>query len=199
MPTKPVASHSASEEDSRVVFYPLAKALHIIGFVCWFAGLFYTVRLFIYRVEARDRSPEARAVLEEQLALMTRRLWFGITWPSLIATVGFGSWLLYQYGLWSLSWVHIKLTLVSLLIVYHLISHGIYKQLKTGECKWSSKALRLWNEVATLLLVAIVFVAVYKQGMDALWGVLGFFGFAIVLMIGIKLYGKARKKSATSA
>ena len=95
----------------------------------------------------------------------------------MIATVGFGLWLLYQYKLWSLPWVHIKLTLVALLVIYHLISHRIYRQLKAGACTWSSKALRLWNEVATLLLVAIVFVAVYKQGLDALWGVLGFFGF----------------------
>lgn len=176
--------------------YPLAKALHIIGFVCWFAGLFYAIRLFIYRVEAQDREPDARAVLEAQLSIMTRRLWFGITWPSMIGTVGFGLWLLYQYKLWSLPWVHIKLTLVSLLVVYHLISHRIYNQLKAGECRWSSKSLRIWNEVATLLLVAIVFVAVFKQGLDALWGTLGFFGFAIVLMIGIKVYGKLRKKQS---
>lgn len=179
--------------------YPLAKALHIIGFVCWFAGLFYAIRLFIYRVEALERPPEVREILEEQLAIMTRRLWFGITWPSMIATVGFGLWLLYQYKLWSLPWVHIKLTLVALLVIYHLISHRIYRQLKAGACTWSSKALRLWNEVATLLLVAIVFVAVYKQGLDALWGVLGFFGFAIVLMIGIKTYGKIRKASQPSS
>ncbi len=175
--------------------YPLAKALHIIGFVCWFAGLFYAIRLFIYRVEAQERAPEARAILEQQLAIMTRRLWFGITWPSMIATVGFGLWLLYQYKLWSLPWVHIKLALIVLLIAYHLVSHRIYKQLKAGVCTWSSKALRIWNEVATLLLVAIVFVAVFKQGLDALWGTLGFFGFAIVLMIGIKGYGKMRNRT----
>ncbi len=175
--------------------YPLAKALHIIGFVCWFAGLFYAIRLFIYRVEATQRPDAERDVLEAQLAIMTRRLWFGITWPSMIATVGFGGWLLYQYKLWNLPWVHIKLTLVFLLVVYHLVSHSIYKQLKAGGTRWSSKAHRLWNEVATLLLVAIVFVAVFKQGLDALWGVLGFFGFAVVLMIGIKVYGKIRKGS----
>ncbi|MCP4447035.1 MAG: CopD family protein [Myxococcales bacterium] len=174
--------------------YPLAKALHIIGFVCWFAGLFYAIRLFIYWAEAMERPPEERAVLEEQLSIMTRRLWFGITWPSMIATVGFGSWLLYQYKLWSLPWVHIKLTLVALLVAYHLVSHRIYKQLKVGTCTWSSKSLRLWNEVATLFLVAIVYVAVFKQGLDALWGTLGFFGFAIVLMIGIKVYGKLHKR-----
>ena len=79
--------------------YPLAKALHIIGFVCWFAGLFYIIRLFIYRVEARERDADARAILEEQLAIMSRRLWFGITWPAMILTLGCGARLLYQYPL----------------------------------------------------------------------------------------------------
>lgn len=173
--------------------YLLAKALHVIGFVCWFAGLFYVVRLFIYIVEAADNDGEGHRMVEAQLKIMSRRLWFGITWPSLIATLGFGGWLLYQYQLYALPWVHIKLTLVGLLVIYHLWTHRIYKQLTLGTCQWTSKQLRLWNEVATLLLVAIVFVAVFKQGMDAVWGTVGFFGFAALLMIGIKIYGKIRK------
>jgi putative membrane protein len=175
-------------------YYPLAKALHIVGFVSWFAGLFYIIRLFIYRVEAKERDPETGRILEEQLAIMTRRLWFGITWPAMIFTLGCGFWLLYQYGLWNQPWVHVKLTLIAILVAYHLVSHSIYKQLKDQRCTWSSKGLRIWNEVATLLLVAIVFVAVFKQGLDALWATVGFFVFAIVLMIAIKSYGKLRKR-----
>lgn len=176
-------------------YYPLAKALHIIGFVCWFAGLFYVIRLFIYRVEAQEREAEARAVLEEQLGIMSRRLWFGITWPSMILTVGCGFWLLFQYGLWNQPWVHIKLSLIALLVGYHMLSHMIYRQLKAGRCGWTSKGLRIWNEVATLLLVAIVFVAVFRQGLDALWATVGFFVFALLLMVGIKIYGKVRGKT----
>ena len=175
-------------------YYPLAKALHIVGFVSWFAGLFYIIRLFIYRVEAKEGDKTAAEILEAQLAIMTRRLWFGITWPAMIFTLGCGFWLLYQYGLWHEPWVHVKLTLMAILVGYHLVSHTIYKQLKAGHCKWSSKGLRIWNEVATLLLVAIVFVAVFKQGLDALWATVGFFVFAIVLMIGIKTYGKLRRR-----
>ena len=172
--------------------YPLAKALHIIGFVCWFAGLFYIIRLFIYRVEARERDADARAILEEQLAIMSRRLWFGITWPAMILTLGCGAWLLYQYRLWGEPWVHVKLTMIALLVAYHLITHVVFKQLKEQRCQWSSKSLRIWNEVATLLLVGIVFVAVFKQGLDALYASLGFFLFGILLMVGIKVYGKIR-------
>jgi len=175
--------------------YPLAKALHIIGFVCWFAGLFYSIRLFIYRVETTARPQSEQAILEPQLALMTRRLWYGITWPSMLITLGCGTWLLYQYGLWSMPWVHIKLSLVLLLVIYHGVSQGIFNALHKQQCRWTSKALRLWNEVATLLLVATVFVAVFKQGMDALWGTLAFFAFAALLMLGIKVYGALRKKA----
>ncbi len=176
-------------------YYPLAKALHIIGFVCWFAGLFYAIRLFIYRVEARDRDAAASAILEEQLSIMSRRLWFGITWPSMILTLVCGSWLLYLYRLWGEPWVHIKLSMIALLVIYHLVSHRIYTQLREGRCRWTSKGLRIWNEVATLLLVAIVFVAVFKRGLNALWATLGFFVFAILLMVGIKVYGKLRAKN----
>lgn len=176
-------------------YYPLAKALHIVGFVSWFAGLFYIIRLFIYRIEAKEREPEAQAILDKQFAIMSRRLWFGITWPAMIITAIFGFWLLEQYGMWQAPWVQIKLALLALLFGYHLVCHRIYKQLNANTCKWTSKGLRIWNEVATLLLVAIVFVAVFKQGLDALWGTIGFFGFAIVLMIGIKTYGKLRKAS----
>lgn len=178
--------------------YPLAKALHIIGFVSWFAGLFYIVRLFIYRVEAKERSATERDILEAQLAIMSRRLWFGITWPAMIFTLVCGFWLLYQYGLWQLSWVHIKLTLVTLLVGYHLWTHRIYRQLRAGSCQWSSKGLRIWNEVATLLLLTIVFVAVFKEGLHALWATIGFLGFAIVLMLGIKIYGRLRGEADTS-
>ncbi len=175
--------------------YPLAKALHIIGFVSWFAGLFYIIRLFIYRVEAQSKSETERDILEAQLAIMSRRLWFGITWPAMIFTLGCGTWLLVQYGLYSMPWVHMKLTLVALLVGYHLITHRIYRQLRAHTCRWSSKGLRIWNEVATLLLLAIVFVAVFKESLHALWATFGFIGFAMVLMIGIKVYGKVRAKA----
>ena len=76
--------------------YQLAKALHVIGFVSWFAGLFYIVRLFIYQVEAA-RGPNA-AALVPQFQLMQRRLWYGITWPAMVFTWAAGLWLAMQYA-----------------------------------------------------------------------------------------------------
>jgi len=70
------------------------KALHIIFVVTWFAGLFYVVRLFVYQAEAKDKPDNERAVLEPQYKLMAKRLWYGITWPSMILAITFGTWML---------------------------------------------------------------------------------------------------------
>ena len=69
------------------------KALHIIFVVTWFAGLFYIVRLFIYFVEADKEGGDVKAILQKQYKLMSKRLWYGITWPSAILTAVFASWL----------------------------------------------------------------------------------------------------------
>jgi putative membrane protein len=177
--------------------YLTAKALHVIGFVTWFAGLFYVVRLFIYRVEAGDRPAAERAILEPQLALMTRRLWYIITWPGMLFTLGAGSWLAWQYGLGA-GWLHAKLGLVALLVGYHLACHRLFRQLARGECRLGSQQLRMWNELPTLLLVAIVFVAVFKSALSALWAVLGLVALGVVLMVAIRLYRRARVVSGGS-
>ena len=93
--------------------------------------------------------------------------------------------------------MHVKLTLVALLVVYHHICGRIRRQLLRGECRWSSTQLRLWNELATLLLVAIVMVAVFKTLFHALWGTLGLVAFGIALGVAVKLYrrGRARAES----
>ena len=176
--------------------YYHAKALHVIGFVSWFAGLFYIARLYIYDVEADLREPEARRVLQEQLRVMQRRLWYGITWPAMILTFVFGWWMLAPRLLGSMpweSWLLIKLGLVAGLFGYHLMCGRIRKQLVAGTCRWSSQGLRMWNEVATLFLVAIVFDAVLKTLGNVLWGVAGLVLFAIALMIAIRVYRRIRE------
>jgi putative membrane protein len=181
------------------MFYLIAKALHVVGFVSWFAGLFYISRLYIYDVEAEDRDPAARRVLQEQLRMMQRRLWYGITWPAMIVTMIFGGWMV---GLRLLDgiplgmWLHIKLTLVAGLVGYHLLCGRIRKQLAAGTCRWSSQGLRVWNEIATLFLVAIVFVAVLKSGLSLLWAVVGLVLFAATLMVAIRVYRRVRQGRA---
>ena len=174
------------------MMYFTAKALHMIGFVCWFAGLFYSVRLFIYYVESQDRQPQERHVLQSQLLLMARRLWYGITWPSLVVTVGCGTWLLTMYPEMAAPWIRLKLLMVLGLVVYHLVCGRILKRMQEPGNPWTSSRLRLWNELATLFLVAIIFLAIFKNGLDMLWALGGLFVFGLVLMGGIAFYRRIR-------
>lgn len=147
--------------------YTYIKALHLVAVVSWFAGLLYIVRLFIYHVEAAARPDAERKVLEAQFALMERRLWYGITWPAFLATAAFGIWLMLLVRAYEASWFHLKLGLLLLLVGYHLSCGKIRKDLAAGACRLTSKQLRIWNEVATLLLFAIVFAAVLKSPLAA--------------------------------
>ena len=174
--------------------YLYLKALHIIFVITWFAGLFYIVRLFIYHTEAIQKEEPDRTILSEQLALMSRKLWYIITWPSAVITVILGTSLLISQPRWlKMPFMHIKLSFVFLLILYHLGCHGIFRQLQKGEGKYTSIQLRVFNEAATLILFAIVFLIVLKNELSWIWGTMGLISFAIVLMIAIKLYKRFRK------
>lgn len=174
--------------------YLVAKSLHIIFVVSWFAALFYIVRLFIYHVEAEQRPEAERKVLQEQYKIMQKRLWYIIGWPAMILTLVFGFWMIYlNQVLLELFFMQLKLALVGGLLIYHFVCQRILDQLKKDVIKFTSTQLRIFNEVATLFLVAIVFLVVIKQGMDWIWGTVGFFATAIALMVGIKLYKQLRK------
>lgn len=175
--------------------YSVWKALHIIFVVSWFAGLFYMVRLFIYHTEANMRPEVERQILHDQFTMMQWRLWYIITTPAMILTIVFGTLMLCANpGLLKMPWMHIKLTFVGILLVYHFISQQIMNNLKTGTSKWKSGHLRMWNEGATLILVAIVFLVVMKSSLGWLGGVIGFFSVGIALMLGIRLYKKLSSK-----
>ncbi len=178
--------------------YNAVKALHIIFVVSWFAGLFYIVRLFIYHTEAQEKEDVAKKILSDQYQIMEKKLWWIITTPAMILTVIFGTWMLIlNPGLLDQSWMHIKLTFVALLLTYHFVCQKIMNDLKKGVFKWKSNKLRIWNEVATLALVTIVFLVETGPTGSLTWiqGTLGFFGVAIGLMIGIKIYKKIRSKT----
>lgn len=172
--------------------YFYIKALHFISIVSWFAGLFYLVRLFIYHVEANDKPDEARLVLQEQFKLMENRLWRIITTPAMAGTVIFGLWLLYLNPQVLTLWFYIKMLLVLCLVVYHIICGRILHQLKNDIYRWTSYQLRMWNEVATLLLVAIVFIAILKNSVNWIWGVAGFVALGTALMLVVRWYKRSR-------
>jgi putative membrane protein len=173
--------------------YTYVKALHIIFIVTWFSGLFYIVRLFVYNREADDKPEPEKSILQRQYNIMIKRLWFGITWPSAVLTLIFGLWMLYLYGSIP-TWLVIKLCFVFGLFLYHVSLHNIYKQQAKGIFKYSSQQLRIWNEVATIFLIAIVMLVVVKQNMSWLWGIVGLLLFVILLMSAIKIYKIIRDK-----
>ncbi|MES2480249.1 MAG: CopD family protein [Bacteroidota bacterium] len=176
------------------------KALHIIFIVTWFAGMFYMPRLFIYNTEAANKSPEVRDAFRAQFTIMLRRLWYGITWPSAVLTLVFGPWLLIQMGYWQyifeapFRWLLLKLLFVIVLYGYHFSLHYIFKQQCAGVFKYSSQQLRIWNELATIFLIAIVMLVVVKQEISLLWGLVGLIVFIALLMSAIKLYKYTRER-----
>lgn len=174
--------------------YNVYKALHIIFVVTWFAGLFYIVRLFIYHTEANQKSEPEKSILINQYKIMERRLWFGITWPSMILAITFGTLLIYiEPDYLKMPFMHIKLSFVFFLILYHLSCQKIFNNLKKEISTLTSTKLRVWNELATLFLVSIVFLIVLKDSISFLWSLISFIVLSLVLMIGIKTYKKYRK------
>jgi len=169
--------------------------LHIIFVVTWFAGLFYIVRLFIYHTEAEKKAEPERTILQNQYKIMERRLWYGITWPSAILTYIFGFTLLYtRYG-WAVpAWLLIKLSFVFGLSLYHFQNHIIYRRLVKNKITWSSTQLRMWNELATIFLFAIVFIVTLKDTVSFLWGILGLVLLGFMLWGATLIYKRAREK-----
>jgi protoporphyrinogen IX oxidase len=176
------------------IMYLYIKALHIIFIVTWFAGMFYMPRLFIYNAEAAAKPEPVRDALREQFGIMMKRLWYGITWPSAVLTLILGTTTWYLFGA-TPSWLIIKLVFVVGLYAYHFSLHAIFKQQQRGVFKFSSQQLRIWNEVATIFLVAIVMLVVVKQSLSFVWGITGLILFVIVLMSAIKIYKYLREKN----
>lgn len=176
--------------------YFYLKALHIIFVVTWFAGLFYIVRLFIYHAEAQDKPDEEKRILSNQFKIMQRRLWYGITWPSAIMTLIFGPSLIHVFmPLRDHTWLITKIAFVVGLFLYHLSCHHIFKTLQRDEFKYSPTQLRVWNEVATIFLVAIVFLVILKNIAHMGYGLVGLILFTMVLMVAIKIYKRIRLKN----
>ncbi|SIO45853.1 CopD family protein [Chitinophaga niabensis] len=176
--------------------YLYIKALHIIFIVTWFAGLFYIVRLFVYHTEAQSAEEPRRSILQEQFKIMMKRLWYGITWPSAVLTLIFGPWMVILLGDIP-GWLWVKLVFVLGLYSYHFILHGIFKGLMKDQFRYTSTQLRIWNEVATIFLVAIVFLVVLKSLLSMAWALIGLVAFTGVLLLAIRLYKKAREKRSS--
>ena len=178
-----------------MLYYNYFKALHLIFVITWFAGLFYLPRLFIYHIEAAAKENPARDILSSQFKKMARRLWYIITWPSAILAIGFALVLLSLMPEWlTQSWMWVKLVFVVLLIFYHLKNHQIFLQLQQDQIHYSSRFMRIWNEGATLILFAIVFLVTLRSSLHWITGTLSLIGLALLLLLGIRMYKKTRSK-----
>ena len=176
--------------------YDYLKSLHLIFVITWFAGLFYIVRLFVYQIEANEKPSPEKEILQKQYKIMTYRLWYIITWPSAILATIFALSLLHlNSGLIEMSWMQVKLVFVVLLFIYHLKCHQIFKELQNDEVKYTQNFMRLWNEGATLILFAVVFLVILKNAVNWIYGVIGIALFSILIMLGFKFYKRIREKN----
>lgn len=181
------------------MYFQFFKAIHIVGFVAWFAGMFYLVRMFVYHVEAFDRPENERKVLAPQFNLMEWRVYKIICNPAIVITWVCGLAMLYIHGMEWLKvnwWMHAKLFLLLLFSGYHGYCKGIIKKLERGERPMTSFQFRLLNEVPTIFLVLIPILAVYKNGFNVWYTLVGIFGFGFLLFTAAKLYKKSRDKNS---
>ncbi len=177
------------------MLYLYLKSIHIIFVVSWMAGLFYIVRLFVYHTEAQQRPEVERKVLSDQFEIMERKLMNIISTPAMILTLTAGISMLCIQPVWlQQPWMHVKLAFVGGLIVYHFICIHKMKQMRQGIYTWTSTQLRIWNEVATIFLFAIVFLVVLKNALSWIFGVLGIIAFSMIIMSAVKIYKYYRLK-----
>jgi putative membrane protein len=174
------------------------KAFHIVGFVAWFAGLFYLVRMFVYSAESMEKEEPERTILSKQFILMEWRVYKIICNPAMVLTWACGLGMLFLYGTEWLAanpWMHIKLTLLVLMTGYHHFCKRVIKKIEKGETTFNSFQFRLLNELPTLFLISIVLLAVLKNSLNFLYAFLGVLLFGFLLFIFAKMYKKHREKN----
>jgi len=181
--------------------YLLLKSLHIFGFVAWFAGLFFLVRLFVYHTEAYDFEAVKSNILRVQYEDIESRVYKIICTPAMLLTWICGTMMIVHNG-WEWfafsHWLHFKLVLLIILSGYHHHSKSLIKKLKTGKTGFSSFQFRLWNELPSIFLLTIVLLAVYKNSLDFIKAAIGIITFAIVIYLLARLYRNIRLKQEST-
>ena len=174
------------------------KVIHIVGFVAWFSGLFYLIRMFVYYAEALDKGEPDRTILSDQFKLMQDRVYRIITIPALNTTWIFGITMIVMYG-WEwfkLShWLHLKLVLLFGLSYYTYYCGDIVKKISKGEPTFSSQKFRMLNEVPTLFLLCIVLLAILKNLKTFAMTIPAIVLFGLALYLGVKWYKGYRMKN----
>jgi protoporphyrinogen IX oxidase len=178
-----------------IEYYLFFKALHIIGFVSWFAGLFYLVRIFVYHSETSEKPIEHRAFMQKEFSLMQRRAFTIIATPAMVITWACGLTMLYiNPAILDQNWIRVKLVLLLILTAYHFYCKTIIFKQANGKQTLNSFQFRLLNEFPTLFLVAIVLLAVVRDVLNFAYLFIGIIAFGFTLFIAAKAYKKNRDK-----
>lgn len=163
------------------------------------AGLFYLPRLLVYMREAHDKAEPERSILVQNLAIYADRLFRIIMQPAMYITIvaGISMISLYGYEWFKLNlWLHFKFMPLFGLIWFHFACRRVLRQLAEGQISyWTSTRLRLFNELPTVLLLAIVLLAVFKNSINLVYALATLVGFAVLLVLAVRLYKKVRTKS----
>jgi len=173
------------------------KALHIFGFVAWFSGLFYLVRMFVYHVEAGEKSEPEKTILQDQFTLMQKRVLKIICNFAAVLTWSCGTTMICLYGWdWFVinTWLHIKLALLVILTGYHVYCKTVISKLERGAHVMSAFQFRLFNELPSILLLAIVLLATLRSTSEFVGTIPYIIGFGITIYFIAKLYKGMRAK-----
>jgi putative membrane protein len=150
----------------------------------------------MYQIESLKKDKTVKDEFIKQFKLMSWRLWYIITWPSSVLATFFGILLIVMnQSLLDQNWMILKLCFVFFLIIYHVKTHMIFLSLQRDKYSYSSEFFRFWNEGATLLLFAIIFLAILKDSLQFFYLLAGLICLALILVISIKLYKKIRNKN----
>ncbi len=174
--------------------YSFAKSLHLVGAVSWMAGLFYLVRIMVYHAEALAGPEGSRDVLTQQFAQMEWKAYKVILQPAVVMTWSFGVIMLCAQPAWlSQGWMHGKLLFLLLLTGYTHYCKRHIRRLKIGTNAFTHLQYRALNEVPTIFMVGIIFLAVFKNSINWVWFVIGVGGFAGLIFYAVR---RANRKSA---
>lgn len=177
--------------------YEHIKAIHIIFVTSWFAGLFYLPRLFVYHTEANEKSQMERDILQKEYQRMEKILFNAIMIPAMWLTIISGITMVYWTWWDSFAahgWLHLKLLFVVGLVIYHFFCRKLILELRQDKFRFTGFQLRLYNEIATVFLFAIVFLVVLKNSVDWIWGLVGLLTFAVVIMSAVRIVKRIRER-----
>mgnify|MGYP002789833792 CR=1 FL=1 len=174
--------------------YHWFKAFHIVGFVCWFAGMFYLPRLFVYHAEANDQCELSWSILKNQYKIMEKLRYSIIMTPAMLLTVAMAIGLVTtEPDVLKQPWLHVKIACVVFLIGYHHYCRRIMKKLAADECQMTGQHFRWFNELPTVFFVVVVMLAVFKNSLPADGTTWTIAAMVVAMAVTIQLYARKRR------